>query len=103
MSSSISSKSLASLVPADFESRVGETFTLAAAGHDRPLKLVEVQHLGHAVRAGGAFSLQFHAPAGPAVPQAVYSLHHPVLGTLDLFIVPLGPKDGVNRYEAVFT
>jgi hypothetical protein len=97
------SKSLSSLIPSDFEARVGETFTFAAAGNELALKLIEVRRLGHALRAGGAFALQFHTPAGPVLAQATYPLRHPALGTLELFIVPLGPKDGVNRYEAVFT
>ena len=35
--------------------------------------------------------------------QAIYPITHPSLGTLELFIVPLGPKDGGNRYEIIFT
>jgi hypothetical protein len=97
------SKTLADLTADDFEARSGEGFALAAADREVELKLAAVQRLGHALRAGGAFSLQFHGPAGPAIPQATYPLRHEALGTLELFIVPLGPKDGVNRYEVIFT
>lgn len=36
-------------------------------------------------------------------PQAIYTLVHPVLGAMDLFLVPLGMKDGGMQYEAVFS
>ena len=97
------SNSIAALTVENFEPHRGETFRLTAADREVELTLAEVQRLGHALRAGGAFSLQFHSAAGPMLPQAIYPLHHKALGALELFIVPIGPKDGVNRYEAVFT
>ncbi len=55
-----------------------------------------------------SFTLVFHDPAASAgsfLPQAIYPLKHETLGTLELFIVPIGPAaDGRGiRYEAVFT
>jgi hypothetical protein len=97
------SKSLVSVTADDFEPHSGEVFRLNAPNGEIELKLVEVQRLGQAHRDGGAFSLQFRAPAGPIVPQAIYPLHHPTLGTLELFMVPLGARDGANRYEVIFT
>ena len=97
------SKSLASVTADDFEPHKDQTFKLAAASGEVELKLVDVQRLGHAHRDGGAFSLQFRSAAGPILPQSIYPLHHPTLGALELFIVPLGPKDGANRYEVIFT
>lgn len=93
----------ASPTPADFEPHQGETFALQAAGNELTMRLIEVQRLGTAVREGGAFSLLFTAPPGPFLPQAIYPVAHPALGTLELFVVPLGPKDGGNQYEVVFT
>jgi hypothetical protein len=55
------------------------------------------------LRKGGAFALTFMSPPGPFLQQSTYPLEHPALGTLELFIVPLGPKAGGNSYEAVFT
>ena len=47
------------------------------------------------------FSLVFTTDA--RLPQRIYSLEHPVVGRLDLFLVPVGPgPDGRLRYEAVF-
>lgn len=53
------------------------------------------------------FSLIFEAPLlGPDknmyLSQRTYRLEHDQLGPLDIFIVPIGPKDGLMRYEAVF-
>jgi len=96
-------KDVAALTAADFEPFNGGDFTLAAASGEFVLKLTGVRHLGAALRAGGAFSLTFTTPPGPFLPQAIYPITHPELGTVELFIVPLGPKDGANRYEVIFT
>ena len=95
--------SLAAMTAESFEPHRGETFTLLAGGSELALTLAAVQRLGNAVRAGGAFSLQFSGPAGPIVPQAIYPLRHRALGTLELFLVPLKPEGGSSRYEVIFT
>jgi hypothetical protein len=94
------SLSLAALTPGDFEPHSGEAFQLSPG--DLELKLLEVKRIGTALREGGAFSLLFVSPAGPFLPQAIYGLAHPEMGTLELFLVPLGPMHGGNAYEAVF-
>ncbi|MFC1997303.1 DUF6916 family protein [Chloroflexota bacterium] len=35
--------------------------------------------------------------------QQIYTFEHPQMGSLDIFIVPLGPDDHGMRYEAIFT
>ena len=55
------------------------------------------------MRDGGAFSLTLQSAPGPFLPQATYPIAHPKLGTLEMFIVPLGPKNGGNQYEVIFT
>ncbi|MGB6349055.1 MAG: hypothetical protein WBG10_03420 [Pseudolabrys sp.] len=96
---------IATLTAADFEPHVQDEFQIASPTGEIAfsLKLVEVHRLGRASRPDGAFSLLFLSPPGPFYPQATYPLTHATLGTLDLFLVPLGPTDGGNRYEAVFT
>lgn len=47
------------------------------------------------------FSLLFHAEDETFVPQQICTMAHAEAGEVPLFIVPLGPKDGVMRYEAV--
>lgn len=96
-------KSVANLTPDDFEARGGEAFHVEAEGKKFELKLIAVRRLGQALREGGAFSLLFAAPDGPILPQAIYPLTHAALGTIELFMVPLGPKGGANQYEVVFT
>jgi hypothetical protein len=97
------SKSLSTLMPQDFEPLEGETFTLWGSDGEVPIKLIEVRRLGAALREGGAFSLVFTTPPGPILAQGTYSVKHAALGTLDIFIVPLGPKNGANQYQVIFT
>jgi hypothetical protein len=94
---------IATLTSDDFKSRLQDDFRLAAPAGEIVLRLVEIRRLGHALRKGGAFALMFLSPTGPFLPQAIYPLAHPALGTLELFLVPLGPTPDGNAYEAVFT
>lgn len=49
-----------------------------------------------------SFSLFFHGPQTPFMPQAIYKLQHAELGALEIFLVPVAKdKDGF-QYEAVF-
>lgn len=50
------------------------------------------------------FSLLFRGPAEPVLPQSIRRLEHAELGSLEFFLVPVGP-DGAGRmlYEAVFS
>jgi hypothetical protein len=91
------------LTVGDFEPRLREEFKLLTPNGEVPLQLAEVRRLGQALRAGGAFSLLLTSPPGPFLPQGIYPLVHPVMGTIELFIVPIGPTGGANGYEAVFT
>ena len=95
--------SLSALKPADFEPHIGQQFQIEANGKRLDLKLAEVERLGAAVRDGGAFSLVFLSAPGPFLPQGVYPLQHPTLGIIELFVVPLGPKNGSNQYQVIFT
>ena len=96
-------KELAALTADDFEPCKGETFQVSTARGVFALELVEVRRLGPAMRDGGAFSLALQSAPGPFLPQATYPITHPKLGTLEIFIVPLGPKNGGNQYEVIFT
>jgi hypothetical protein len=50
------------------------------------------------------FSLIFHAPGGELHPQGTFTVRHPQLGELAIFLVPLGAQqDGAIAYEAVFS
>jgi hypothetical protein len=94
---------LAGLTIHDFAPHLDAVFHVEAPGGAVPLKLVKVEPAGDSGRPGGAFSLIFVAPKGPWLPQAVYPVPHPVLGILEIFLVPVGPASGGNGYQAIFT
>ena len=48
------------------------------------------------------FSLLFHGPPTPILPQRIYPVDHGAIGAFELFLVPLGPDRVGMRYEAVF-
>ncbi len=97
---------LSSLTRESFAGRLGESFTVRGDGlPDLELKLAEANALGGDSDDREPFSLIFIGPLEPLLPQAIYSLAHDGLGTLDLFLVPVGPdkkRTGI-QYEAVFS
>jgi hypothetical protein len=48
------------------------------------------------------FSLLLRGPRDPSLPQATYTLRHPRLGTIQLFLVPLERGAQDTRYEVLF-
>ena len=55
----------------------------------------------HRLRAA-PFSLVLRGPRAPLLPQATYALVHPRLGTIEVFLVPIGQDALCTRYEATF-
>ena len=98
-----STADIATLRIDDFTPHLDGVFEITTAGGAVPLKLVKVDPAGDSGRAGGAFSLIFVAQKGPWLQQAVYPVKHPVLGIMEIFLVPVGPTQGGNGYQAVFT
>ena len=88
-----------------FASRIGERFRLSAGdGQSMDAKLIEATPLGASACGGRQpFSIVFLGPAAPVWPQRIYRVEHEALDPLDLFLVPIGPRDGGMMYEAVFT
>lgn len=84
-----------------------ETTFQASTGDDLAFEaqLIEVSPMGETVGPNGrkAFSLVLRGPSNKAPEQGVYRIVHQELGTLDLFLVPIGPDDQGMKYEAVFT
>jgi hypothetical protein len=87
-----------------FRPIVGQAFAVGEEGGALvDLLLVEAQPSdagAHAPRP--AFSLLFHGPADPLLPQATYRFEHPSLGAMEIFIVPLGRDEHGATYEASF-
>jgi hypothetical protein len=109
--------SLEALSAADFRGYVGSLFRLGLTSPENgftasaELELAEVNGpVGVASSAFRApFSLMFRGPLTSVLPQAIYPLNHDKLGTLELFLVPVGPEEAAEpqqasamRYEAVF-
>jgi hypothetical protein len=94
---------LAALSIDDFSPHLDAAFEMQAAGGVVALKLAKADPAGDSGRAGGAFSLLFVAPKGPWLPQAIYPIDHPTLGIMEIFLVPVGPAQGGNGYQAIFT
>ncbi len=57
---------------------------------------------GKAAGRGRPFSIVFRGPRDILLPQQIYRVEHDDIGTFDLFLVPIGPDQDGQRYEAVF-
>lgn len=96
-----------------FSGHLGEPFRVASAADTAieppaaglTFELIEAVSLGAPMAPGmrTPFSLLFRGPAQPILPQAIHRLTHEQLGSLDLFLVPLGPDRDGARYEAIFS
>jgi len=96
---------LAALTADDFAPLVGDRFRLAAPDGravDVTLRAATSEPAAAAPGARGPFSVMFGGPAAPIVPQGIQRLHHPALGELELFLVPVTPDACGARYQAVF-
>jgi hypothetical protein len=76
-------------------------FAVDAPGGSATLVLLEVQE-GPNSRKMDSFSLLFRGPIAPFFPQAIYRVHHETLGSIELFLAPMGPDRHGMQYEAVF-
>lgn len=64
-------------------------------------ELIVAEDLGSTPRQE-RFSLIFRGPGEPYLPQNMYRIEHDVMGSLDLFLVPVGKDEDGIQYEAVF-
>ena len=95
------------LTPATFSDAVGTEFALMTAQGEPGMELTLATLVQHSPSSGAPraepFSLVFVGSVGRNIPQATYTLRHADLGSLDIFLVPIGPKaDGRHQYEASF-
>ena len=94
----------APLTQTEFSKHVNTKFRVAL---EEPveLELTEVKgYLSPAQEQAGMerFSAFFLGPGDRYLRQRVYSLEHEQMGTLELFLVPVGRDEAGFRYEAVF-
>lgn len=95
---------LQDLTPASFEAHLGTPFRVHYGG-ESPLEVVlyEVKrHERHPGPRAEPFSAFFRGPRNSILPQRIYRVEHDRLGTLEIFLVPVGPDGQGMGYEAVF-
>jgi hypothetical protein len=97
------------LTHATFEPLVGKRFRLHI-GAEKTVEVELIQALElpmHPARDGQAparqpFSLVFRGPRDFVLPQRIYAIGQETLGPVEIFLVPIGPDEMGQRYEAVF-
>jgi hypothetical protein len=88
-----------------FAGRVGEPFRIHLDdGSSIETRLASARTWGGEQSRGRTpFTLTFHGPLSPTLPQRIYRMEHDGIGTFELFLVPVGPEGGAMQYEAVFS
>lgn len=95
---------LQDLTPTALEELTGTPFHIHYGG-ESPLEVVLYEVARHEQHPGPRqepFSAYFRGPRSPVLPQQIYPMKHDRLGTVELFLVPIGPDAHGMRYEAVF-
>ncbi|HEU4633865.1 MAG TPA: hypothetical protein VFS22_07770 [Flavisolibacter sp.] len=90
----------------DFEAYEGQCLTIRfGPGEAESAKLAQVVQLsGYSTLERKPFSILLQtSQLTTYYPQAIYPVEHPDLGVMDIFLVPVGFKDGGMQYEAVFS
>ncbi len=99
------------LTVSDFIGHVNAAFRIPLdSGEVLELELIEARTIGEGRRPDSpgirqqAFSLIFRGPRDRLLPQRIYPIEHPTLGTLEIFLVPLGPEGHSKglHYQAIF-
>ncbi len=86
-----------------FSQHIGTSFTApVAVSEPLTLDLYDVTE-NSTSPALEQFSLLFRGPLSPVMQQCTVKLEHDKLGSLDLFLVPIGPDEKGMRYQAVFS
>jgi hypothetical protein len=89
----------------DFEDKISQTFTINEDGFPATaLTLTEAELLPPRVTPGGRppFSLIFVAKDDRVLPQRLYRIEQAGLGTIALFLVPVGRDAAGVQYQALF-
>lgn len=102
---------LEKLTSSDFAPLLNQNFQISAEGMETVTAvLIDLTELGSEpgeddIANRRAFSLVFRIPGDTDtfLPQQIYQVSHDNLGSLDIFLVPLGPDKVGMKYEAMFT
>jgi hypothetical protein len=91
-----------------FQDQIGTSYdvdTGPSSSHE--LILVDVRRLssesGNPENSRDPFSLIFHGPLEPILPQGIYRFRRNAAESIEIFIVPIGPENNAMQYEAIFT
>jgi hypothetical protein len=95
---------LGTVTHADFAACLNQSFTMRTDDVCVEAHLISVSPWGGAPHEGRQpFSLIFRGPLTPVLTQQIHVIHSPVLGELEIFLVPVGPDEQGMRYQAVFS
>jgi hypothetical protein len=94
----------------DFQDKLHQSFSVQRGADLPPISLTLIQAEEHPARAPAAglrsrpFSMLVVSSLQTVLQQGTYPVEVPGLGTLDLFIVPVGPsaQSNVMRYQILF-
>lgn len=87
----------------DFLPLVGTKLEVESSGRNVQLELIEATIIpSPSPRPAPAFHLILRSPANLHAAQGIWHLHHPALGVLDVFTVPIGPDAKGQCYEIIF-
>lgn len=98
MLDTLSSDDFRPCIDQPFQTRLGDTPV--------QLSLAEIEVMDERYSRSGTrrpFSLMLLGPVEPLMPQGTYRLDNETLGPLDVFMVPLGPDGGGQRYQIIFS
>lgn len=90
----------------DFQARLADRFVVELADHSLyPLTLIAANPLpfsgSHRGRAN-PFELKFRGPGPGYLPQYTHALMNDTMGTVPVFLVPIGQEQDGYLYQAVF-
>jgi hypothetical protein len=86
----------------DFEAHLNSIFRVQVApGEMQAIELIDLRD-GKTSARQEQFALTFRGPRDRFLGQGTFPVTHPVLGTFDLFLAPVGQEADGFLYEAVF-
>jgi hypothetical protein len=85
-----------------FSACVHQTFRIGPETGGVEAELVEARKLGDGGPRRDPFSLLFRTAPNLVLPQKIYPVSHPQLGTVEIFLVPVGPDSTGMLHQAVF-
>ncbi len=85
---------------ARFRPHIGSDFTIDGTRERLRLSTIDESPVSPGVE---QFALSFTAPEGSSIDHGIYTLRHPALGSIDMFITPIGAPGRVTVCQACFS